>query len=222
MSFHTILQYDSWSRGYDKEFLDNYKYLAPRETFNAVAARTDISAPALRILDVGCGTGLLSAEFRRANKHAYIAGIDFSSGMLERFAAKNIADRLERGDITQTLPFESESFDLAVSTGVFELISRPASTIAEMSRILKPGGILAVTSPHNWWDRPNTWEKFKPSLTALANWIDRGKSHRAAYMEAAMRRSDIAPIERVQFAGYRKHGSKAPYQLYIGQKLDNS
>ncbi|MEC7028895.1 MAG: methyltransferase domain-containing protein [Pseudomonadota bacterium] len=217
-----MLQYDSWSSQYDDQFMRQNKYAAPREAFNAVAARTDVARSNLRMLDVGCGTGLLSEEFRRANPDAFIAGIDLSNGMLREFRKKNVANELVQGSITGRLPFHDASFDLAASTGVFELITRPANVIAEMSRVVRKDGLVAFTSPHNWFDRPNTLEKYTPSLTALANWIDRGRSHREAYMEHAMRSSGIEPVETRQFIGYQKNGGKAPYQLYIGRKLDKS
>lgn len=212
-------QYDGWSESYDRTFVGDYSYIAPRETFNRVSAHTDVDRPALQLLDVGIGTGLLSEQFRRTNRDAFITGIDISPGMLQECHRKRIANRLIERSLATRLPFPDAQFDIAASTGVFELLRHPKNIIAEMARVTCPGGVIAFTSPRSWFDSPNTIGKFlPPTPMQLLNWIDRGSSKRAKHFERAMNDNGLELIEKTAFNGYRKHGAYAPYQLYIGRK----
>jgi trans-aconitate methyltransferase len=96
--------------------------------------------PGERILDVGCGTGQLTAEIARAG--AEVTGIDSSAAMVAQ-ARGNFPDlRFETQDVC-ALAFDQE-FDAIFSNAVLHWVTRAEDAIAAMSRALKPGGRFVV------------------------------------------------------------------------------
>lgn len=135
---------------------------------------------ASRILDVATGTADLAIELSKI-KGTQITGIDISAGMLAKgdvkLEALKLNDRikLQQAD-SENLPFESESFDaVTVSFGVrnFENLARG---MAEMGRVLKPGGSLVVlefSKPRNPVFSAIYWFYFKYILPPLGRLISR-------------------------------------------------
>jgi len=103
--------------------------------------------PGDRVLDACCGTGDFALADARAGGR--VTGLDFSERMLERARAKSSAVEWVQGDAL-ALPFEDGSFDAAtVGFGVRNLESLE-SGLAELRRVLRPGGrlgVLEITSP---------------------------------------------------------------------------
>jgi ubiquinone/menaquinone biosynthesis C-methylase UbiE len=87
------------------------------------------------VLEVGCGTGLLLERIARFSSRAQ--GIDLSDGMLERARARGLD--VVQGSATE-LPFESNSFDVACSFKVLAHIPEIDKALAEMMRVVRPGG----------------------------------------------------------------------------------
>ena len=97
--------------------------------------------PGDRVLDACCGTGDLAVAASRAG--ARVTGLDFSERMLERARGKSAEVEWVQGD-AQQLPFEDASFDAAtVGFGVRNLEDLERG-LAELRRILRPGGRLAI------------------------------------------------------------------------------
>ena len=97
--------------------------------------------PGDRVLDACCGTGDLAVAVSRAG--ARVTGLDFSERMLERARGKSAEVEWVQGD-AQQLPFEDASFDAAtVGFGVRNLEDLERG-LAELRRILRPGGRLAI------------------------------------------------------------------------------
>lgn len=86
------------------------------------------------VLDVGCGTGLLTKELSRAFPHATIVGVDRSLYMCK-------LSRATRGD-EGALPFRDGAFDLVIFS--YSLRAPILSALLEAKRVLKEGGIIAV------------------------------------------------------------------------------
>jgi len=115
--------------------------------------------PGSRVLDVATGTArvplLLAAQpwFDGA-----IDGLDLTPAMLARAQAKIAVAGLGRrvalhqGD-AGSLPWSDDSFDLVVSLEALEFFPRPRRALAEMSRVLKPGGALIVSKYPDLWAR---------------------------------------------------------------------
>ena len=96
-----------------------------------------------RVLDIGCGRGLLLRAFRQQG--CDVAGTEFSDGAC-RFAREVLKIPVRVGLLSE-LNFSDQSFDVVVMWHVLEHVSDPRPTLAEVSRILKPGGIFLVGVP---------------------------------------------------------------------------
>lgn len=96
-----------------------------------------------RVLEVGAGSGRLSALL--ANEGHQLTCLDYTPEALEA-ARRNFADAGVKGEFVQgdafDLPFPEGSFDAVFSTGLFEHYADPSPIVAEMSRVLRPGGVL--------------------------------------------------------------------------------
>ena len=100
-----------------------------------------------RVLDVGCGTGWFSREIERAGGR--VVALDIGVKLLEKVGDKCGAARVA-GDACG-LAFTDNSFDIVVSSECIEHTVDPRQALAEMCRVLKPGGVLVVTVPNELW-----------------------------------------------------------------------
>jgi SAM-dependent methyltransferase len=99
------------------------------------------------LLDAGAGTGYFSEQAR--NRKARVISVDLGVPLLRRVAAR-AGSLLAAGDITN-LPFPADTFDFAVSSEVIEHTLDPRRAVAELGRVLKPGGTLVLTCPNRSW-----------------------------------------------------------------------
>ena len=99
-----------------------------------------------KVLDVGCGTGVLAREaLRRVGHEGQVVGVDLNEGMLA------VAERTEptiawRSGDAASLPFEDASFDVVVSQFALMYFPDRVASLGEMWRALAPGGRLAVAA----------------------------------------------------------------------------
>lgn len=101
-----------------------------------------------RVLDVACGNG--NAALAAARRWGRVTGLDYVPALLERAAERARAERLElqllEGD-AERLPFESGSFDVALSTFGVMFAPDQAQAARELMRVVKPGGRIGLA---NW------------------------------------------------------------------------
>ncbi len=97
-----------------------------------------------RVLDVACGTGVLTREVAvRVGPAGSAVGLDVNAGMLA--VARRQAPEVEwRAARAEALPFEDESFDAVVSQFGLMFFQDRQAALGEMLRVLRPGGYLAV------------------------------------------------------------------------------
>jgi SAM-dependent methyltransferase len=100
-----------------------------------------------RILDAGCGAGPLFAALRE--RGAVVTGVDASAGMLELARRRLGTDAdLRVVDLAGPLPFPDDTFDDVIASLVLHYLEDWGPTLAEIRRVLKPGGRLLVSVDH--------------------------------------------------------------------------
>ena len=99
------------------------------------------------VLDVGCGSGFYAAAM--ADRGATVTGIDGSAEMV-RIARRVVGERgtFVEHDLEQPLPLPDASFDLAVMALVYHHVYARQQLLAELRRVLRPGGRLLVSTTH--------------------------------------------------------------------------
>ncbi|OZM70039.1 SAM-dependent methyltransferase [Amycolatopsis antarctica] len=139
-----VNDYDSLAAGYSAEnetSLMNAYYERPA----TLALAGEVSGR--RILDAGCGAGPLSAALRE--RGAVVSGIDSSAGMLEQARLRLGADAdLRVADLADPLPFPDAAFDDVVASLVLHYLRDWGPTLAELRRVLRPGGRLIASVDH--------------------------------------------------------------------------
>jgi SAM-dependent methyltransferase len=117
------------------------------KTAEEFVARTSIE-PGARVLDVACGTGNTAIPAARAGGD--VTGVDIAPNLLaqarERAAAENLPARFQEGD-AEELAFRDAHFDLVISMFGAMFAPRPERVAAELLRVCKPGGKIAMA---NW------------------------------------------------------------------------
>lgn len=107
--------------------------------------------PGLTVLDCGCGPGTMTCEIAERLEAGRAVGVDFQSSQVEIAAGKAKARGVTNVEFKQAtayeLPFEDGVFDLIFSNALMEHLKEPALAVGEFSRVLRPGGVLAVSSP---------------------------------------------------------------------------
>jgi malonyl-CoA O-methyltransferase len=112
-----------------------------------------------RVLDVGCGKGRFARVFHEQQPEAELWGLDISEEML-RFVPAGIQTRA--GSMTE-LPFDDASFDHAYATESLEHAVEIEKAVAEICRVVKPGGrIVVIDKNAEHWGKLETpeWEKW--------------------------------------------------------------
>ena len=112
----------------------------------------------IQILDVGCGTGFFAERLRAALPEARVWGVDLVAGMLaqgaERWRQHAGAVQPVQGD-SERLPFAEGSFDFVTCANCFHHYPRQDRAVAEMRRVLWPGGRLMLIDGYR--DAPWGW-----------------------------------------------------------------
>ncbi|MGB1700214.1 MAG: class I SAM-dependent methyltransferase [Nannocystaceae bacterium] len=127
--------YDEFATGYDDGRDVGYHKLIDDQAAELVRRVGE----GKRVLEVGCGTGLVLGRIAKFASEA--KGIDLSPGMLAHAKARNLD--VQEADCTK-LPFEDASFDVACSFKVLAHVPDFDAAMAEMVRVVRPGGHLVV------------------------------------------------------------------------------
>ena len=141
--------YSDWAETYDQTMLDGLSYSSPRR-IATLAAVTEARRDA-RILDVGCGTGLL-ASYLRAHGFNRVDGLDYSVPMLAVARREGRIDQAFLCDLNERLELEAECYDMLASTGTFTHGHVEAGCLPELLKLLVPGGRLICTVHRDIWD----------------------------------------------------------------------
>ncbi|MFN2622032.1 MAG: class I SAM-dependent methyltransferase [Chthoniobacterales bacterium] len=130
---------------------EGWSNFVPVETFTTPSAARLVSFAGIRsgqtVLDVGCGTGVVAVT--AAQRGAKVSGADLTPELLERARENSQIAEVEidlREADVEALPFANDQFDVVLSQFGHMFAPRPDVAIAEMLRVLKPGGTIAFAT----------------------------------------------------------------------------
>ncbi len=107
----------------------------------------------LKLLDAGCGTGWFSKA--AVQKGVQVTSMDIGPKLLEQVKKKCKSKRVV-GSVMK-MPFKERTFDVVISSEVIEHVTHPNKALKEFYRVLKPGGILILTTPNRFWHFSLFW-----------------------------------------------------------------
>jgi SAM-dependent methyltransferase len=109
-----------------------------------------------RVLDVGCGTGSLTFTVPEIANVSAVTGVDLTQAFVEFARTSNTDPRISfQSADARVLPFEDNSFDRAFSMLVLQFIPDAARAVAEMSRVVRPGGTVTAAVWDNYGGQPH-------------------------------------------------------------------
>jgi ubiquinone/menaquinone biosynthesis C-methylase UbiE len=230
--------YEGEARQYDREFYgskDGYPTLQYRHRYMLDMA-LNLTLPAdARVLDIGCGPGEMVLDLARHDWRIW--GIDIAAAMVD-IAKEKVAQakvhneiHLATGDI-EALDFEDQFFDLIICSGVVEYLPGDAKWMHEISRVLKPGGVLIINVTNRWalrkWTAP-LLEPLKKSklLHGTMNFVKerilgRGKLHHFPFRprvhspKAFDRYLEVNGYQKLEFRYFDFSVAVAPFDTVLG------
>ena len=149
--------YQKWAGAYDDDN-DNLLGTVSQPIAVNIFARY-VKNKAAKIIDVGCGTGLVGAELEKIGFSNY-SGIDLSEEMLTIAKRRNYC-HLDVGSLNDALPFADNEYDAALCVGVFTHGHVGAERLIELIRIVKSGGIICFTVNEGVYSSSGFDEKIK-------------------------------------------------------------
>lgn len=165
--------------------------------------------PGETVLDVGCGPGFLLAEMaEEVGAHGKLSGIDASADMIAgaRQRCQGIATVTLQEANALALPFADNTFDVVVSTQVYEYVADIATALREAARVLRPGGRLLIVATD--WES-SVWNNSDEARMArvLEAWREHGADSRLPrslpkYLRGAglaLHKVDVIPIINIEY-----------------------
>lgn len=202
----TLSDDDLWrdAVAYDRWFDTPWGHYSVRvETQAILRALGDIQGAVT--LDVGCGTGRLTAALRIAGADAI--GLDREPAMLDvahhRIASLVVGDAL-------AIPVRDSAVDIAVAVTVLEFVADHAAAMAELARVVRPGGrfIVGALNPHSAWGLAHRHDFSAPPWNA------------ARFLTRQQLRDLGAPYGRLILHGALYAPGVVPFDYVIGPALE--
>jgi len=141
-----IKLYSVWAETYDNSFIVDMQY----KLHFAVAEEFILNGGKGLILDVGAGTGALAEALLQKEKFC-LEATDISEEMLKIADSKKIYKRSFLSDLTKEIPVDDGSYDGVVSSGTFTHGHVGPSSIRELVRVTKPGGLITISVNEKHW-----------------------------------------------------------------------
>jgi SAM-dependent methyltransferase len=178
----------------------------------------------LKVLDAGCGAGPALRYLSSQGFEAY--GVDFLSYPLHLAAEAAPGAQLACADLNQSLPFADRSFDVILLSEVIEHLHQPNLALREFARVLKDGGVLALSTANTWDVRRviypflrRTWSgKLDPTHVNLFNPSRLTRSLVEAGLASVQVRSGFKPAYFFKLPGLKKRW-EIPYPPLMGNGL---
>ena len=134
--------YQDWTDNnkYNKDMVD-WNYIAPYEAVTIL--KKYAFNKNFRILDAGCGTGLVGVELKKSG-YSNIEGVDFSQSMLD-LIPQDIYKKIDKIDLNKPLKFKDNMYDVLMCVGTFTYGHVKPKALDELIRITKNRGLICFT-----------------------------------------------------------------------------
>jgi len=134
--------YSKWAHLYDSDTLEVMGYVGPKVAADMLHSHLD--SPKGKVLDAGCGTGLVG-EILDELGYTNVDAMDFSEDMLNVADEKDIYKKLYQVDMNETLTQKDNSYDAIICVGTFTFAHVGPEAFDELVRVTKPGGHICFT-----------------------------------------------------------------------------
>jgi predicted TPR repeat methyltransferase len=188
--------FDDFSSHYDETMLQKLQYRAHthlRELAERVLPRM---TPTWRILDLGCGTGLVGEVFKDLAAGGRLDGIDIAPRMIEAARARGIYDELLLGDLESVLHMPGPSYELILAADTMIYLGDLAPAFSGVAQRLEPDGlyIFAVEyAPDGEWQQTPA-NRFRHSLRYLKSEAERAGLAFVEASECTLRTEASTPV----------------------------
>jgi ubiquinone/menaquinone biosynthesis C-methylase UbiE len=178
-------EFTRWSESYDRCILQSLLF-TPSHRALIKRIRGRFGDGPIKILDVGCGTGVLAARIRESLPQATVWGVDLVRGMLDKGKDRWQHHREHvapvQGD-SERLPFASGSFDVITCANSFHHYPHQDRAVIEMHRVLRPGGHLLMID--GFRDRPWGWLIYDVCVAGVEGAVHHASARRFRELFAA-------------------------------------
>jgi predicted TPR repeat methyltransferase len=134
--------YKNWAEDYDRDTLDTMGYVGPHVAASMLDCHLD--SKACRVLDAGCGTGLVG-DFLNRIGYQNLDAMDYSNDMLKKAKRKGVYKQFFREDMNQELAIPDDSYDATICVGTFTYAHVGPHAFDELVRVTRPGGHICFT-----------------------------------------------------------------------------
>jgi SAM-dependent methyltransferase len=156
--------YDEWAATYEQDTADSMGYVGHEV---AAARLSELIAAGARVLDAGCGTGLVGTALAERGDYV-IDGLDVSPGMLEKARAAGVYRELRTADLTVPLDIADDAYAAVVCVGTLTEGHVGPEALAELVRVTRPEGVVVATVLESIWE-PKGYRSAVDSLVAAGS-----------------------------------------------------
>ncbi|NKB66142.1 MAG: methyltransferase domain-containing protein [Candidatus Latescibacteria bacterium] len=139
------MEKEKYQMGYSEELL---KVMSNRSISYEAAHIAKLIQPGMKLLDIGCGPGSMTLDFAELVQTGQVTGLDVNDEQFDRprrLAKERGLNNIEfRCGDAYALPFDDNVFDIVTENAMLMHLSEPNTAIAEMKRVLKPGGYVGL------------------------------------------------------------------------------
>jgi len=201
--------YDSAATSYEEAIIRT-NYIGPKWLMENL--QPSFKTPQLRVLDVGCGTGLNIANLHKKNPSILPTGIDISQKMIAEAKKMNLYDSLHCSNLDDGLAFlESECFNMTIALGCLEFVNNLDFCLREIADVCVDNSFLYAT-----------FQQFKPNDPSAPRLMRSGEVLHFAYSQEEI----FSKLDRLGFKqlvaeekiGYTG-GAPCPYLMVVAQKV---
>ncbi|MFD8934360.1 methyltransferase domain-containing protein [Streptomyces sp. NPDC059578] len=156
-----------YTHGHHESVLRSHTW---RTAANSAAYLIGSLTPGMTVLDIGCGPGTITADLAALVPDGHVTGVDRAPEILDQARATAAARGLHHTDFAvadvHDLDFPDDSFDVVHAHQVLQHVGDPVRALAEMRRVTRPGGLVAVR------DADYAAMVWYPGTPGLDDWLD--------------------------------------------------